>query len=251
MYSTIQACRICGNKNLESIVDLGNMALTGRFPLPHEKIPVGPLELVRCASHGNNDACGLVQLRQSYDLGELFTDHYGYRSSLNRSMVRHLETIVKRAQELVTLDPDDLVLDIGSNDGTTLGLYQRLDLDLVGIDACGHKFAQYYPGHVRLIADFFSAAKVREIVGPKKARIITSIAMFYDLENPLAFVREIHDILAKDGIWIFEQSYLPMMIDNTSYDTICHEHLEYYALRQIVWMFDRANMKIVDVRSST
>jgi hypothetical protein len=247
MFTSIRACRICGNPNLASIVHLGDLALTGYFPRPDQSVPAGPLELVKCTAATGADACGLVQLRQSYSPSDLFTDHYGYRSSLNQSMVRHLGSIVSRVQSLVALQPGDLVLDIGSNDCTTLGLYNRTDLDLVGVDACGHKFAPYYPAHIRLIADFFSASKIRALVGSKRARVITSIAMFYDLEAPLAFVREIHDMLASDGVWIFEQSYLPMMIDNTSYDTICHEHLEYYALRQIQWMLERADMKILDV----
>jgi NDP-4-keto-2,6-dideoxyhexose 3-C-methyltransferase len=162
-------------------------------------------------------------------------------------MVRHLNGIVQRVKSIVPLEPGDLVLDIGSNDATTLGLYQRTDLDLVGIDACGEKFASYYPPHIRLIPDFFSAAKVREHLGDRQARVITSIAMFYDLEAPLDFVREVRDLLTNDGIWIAEQSYMPAMIANTSYDTICHEHLEYYALRQIHWMTERSGLKILDV----
>jgi hypothetical protein len=162
-------------------------------------------------------------------------------------MVRHLSGIVQRVKSIVSLNPGDLVLDIGSNDATTLGLYQRTDLDLVGVDACGEKFASYYPPHIRLIPDFFSATKVRQYVGSKQARVITSIAMFYDLEAPLAFVREVHDLLARDGIWIAEQSYMPAMVANTSYDTICHEHLEYYALQQIHWMTEQAGLKLLDV----
>jgi NDP-4-keto-2,6-dideoxyhexose 3-C-methyltransferase len=247
MFTTIQACRICGNPRLESIVDLGNLALTGRFPLPRETVPVGPLELVRCVSEHSFDACGLVQLRQSCNPGELFNDRYAYRSSLNRNNVRHLESIVQRAHQFVTLDADDLVIDIGSNDGAMLGLYRRLDLDLLGVEPCGRKFAKHYPGHVRLLADFFSAEKVRAAVGAGQARVITSIATLHAVEHPLVFVRAIHDLLAKDGIWISEQNYLPAMIDNTSYDMICHENLGHYGLRQFVWLCDRANMNIVDV----
>jgi hypothetical protein len=229
-------------------LDLGILAHTGVFPrTSHQPVTSGPLELVKCADDGDGNACGLVQLRHSYEPSELYGDNYGYRSSLNSSMVQHLASIVSRAKSFVALQPDDLVVDIGSNDGTTLRLYGRTDLRLVGLDPSGRKFARYYPPYVQLIQDFFSAAKVQQHVGPQRARIITSIAMFYDLEAPMTFVQDVHDLLADDGVWIFEQSYLPTMVDMNAYDTICHEHLEYYGLKQIRWMLDRVGLKIVDV----
>jgi NDP-4-keto-2,6-dideoxyhexose 3-C-methyltransferase len=247
MFKEIPACRLCGNPHLRSLLDLGHLGHTGVFPRTDDPdAAAGPLELVKC--WGDRGAvCGLVQLRHSFDAAALYGDNYGYRSGLNRSMVEHLAAVVARAAALVGLRPGDLVLDIGSNDGSTLGLYGRQDLDLVGVDPCGPKFARHYPPHVRLIPDFFSAAAVRRHVGARRARVITSIAMFYDLEAPLAFACDVHDLLAEDGVWVVEQSYLPTMVARNAYDTICHEHLEYYALRQIQWVTDRAGLKILDV----
>jgi hypothetical protein len=71
--------------------------------------------------------------------------------------------------------------------------------------------------------------------------------MFYDLEDPMAFMREIYNVLADDGVWVFEQSYMPTMLKMNSYDTVCHEHLEFYALSQIKWMSDRVGFQIIDV----
>lgn len=172
----------------------------------------------------------------------MYGENYGYRSGLNRSMVDHLGGIVAAALTLARPRSGDLVVDIGSNDATTLRHYPE-DLDLVGVDPTGTKFARFYPPHVRLIPNFFSA----DLVGPKRAKIITSIAMFYDLERPLEFMREIREVLDDDGVWIFEQSYLPAMLHQTSYDTICHEHLNYYSMRQIDWMANRAGLRILDV----
>lgn len=121
---------------------------------------------------------------------------------------------------------------------------------LVGMDPTGIKFREYYPEHVELIPEFFSAESYRREVGSQRVKVITSIAMFYDLENPLEFVRQVSEILADDGIWAFEQSYLPTMLARTSYDTICHEHLEYYALKQVLWMLERTGLKVLDVRSN-
>lgn len=249
MYKDVAACRICGNAELTPILSLGKLAMSGVFPRdPKQNVESGPLDLLKCSTQHNPDACGLVQLRQSYDPAGMYGVNYGYRSGLNRSMVKHLAGIVHHIAELVSLESGDLVIDIGSNDCTTLKHYGREDLRLVGIDPTGVKFAEYYPPHVELIADFFSADRVRRQVGERKARVVTSIAMFYDLESPLDFMREIYEILADDGVWVFEQSYLPAMLKTTSYDTICHEHLEFYALRQIKWMADRVGFKIVDVQ---
>ena len=248
MYREINKCRICGNPELTPILNLGEQHLTGVFPKTHsEPISSGPLELVKCTADHNGGACGLVQLRHSFDLDEMYGENYGYRSGLNQSMVSHLQGIVSKVLNTVELEKGDLVLDIGSNDSTLLQAYGNTAGLLVGIDPTGHKFRQYYPGHIDLISEFFSAAAVRNRLGNKKARVITSIAMFYDLESPMSFMREIYDILADDGIWVFEQSYMPEMLNVNAYDTICHEHLEYYALKQIKWMCDRIGFKIIGV----
>ena len=246
MYKKICKCRICGNENLIPVVDLGEQYLTGVFP--HDRteteISSGPLRLVKC--HGDNSVCGLLQLEHSYDLGEMYGENYGYRSGLNASMVSHLYNKVSRIRNLVKLESGDLVLDIGSNDGTTLGAYPN-DLLLVGMDPTGEKFRSYYAPHIQLIPDFFSADKLANAYPSRKAKVITSFSMFYDLEDPMAFAREVSNSLHPEGIWVFEQSYMPMMLERNSYDTICHEHLEYYGLRQIVWLAERVGLKIIDV----
>jgi NDP-4-keto-2,6-dideoxyhexose 3-C-methyltransferase len=246
MYSKIERCRICGNRELIQVLDLGVQALTGVFPKSRtEKITAGPLRLVKCT--GGPEVCGLLQLQHSYDLGEMYGLNYGYRSGLNPSMVEHLHGKIRKILDTVTLEEGALVLDIGSNDSTTLQAYPRGGATLVGIDPTGVKFKEYYPPHIQLISDFFSAAKVRELFGPKRASVITSFSMFYDLEDPIAFMREIAGVLDTQGIWVFEQSYMPTMLQHNSYDTVCHEHLEYYTLKQIAWMAERAGLKIVDV----
>lgn len=245
-YTTIQRCRICGSDRLLSILHLGEQALTGVFPRSSdESIESGPIELIKCDASAAG--CGLVQLRQSYDPGSMYGDNYGYRSGLNQSMVQHLTRRVQAALALAQPQPGDLVLDIGSNDGTTLRAYPAGKFELVGMDPTGRKFSRYYPPHAKLIPEFFSPDAFRRAVPGRRARIVTSIAMFYDLESPRAFMQAVREILAVDGVWIFEQSYLPTMLAQTAYDTICHEHLSYYALRQIKWMTDRTGLKILDV----
>lgn len=242
MATEISHCRLCKSPKLDSILDLGEQSFTGVFPKSEtQKVPVGPLRLIKCAT------CDLVQLADSFDLNQMYGMNYGYRSGLNQSMVRHLKGKVEKLCKKYAPKEGDLIIDIGSNDSTLLQSYPRIGLQLVGVDPSGLKFKHYYPDDVSLIPDFFSAKTVEKHLGGKKAKLVTSIAMFYDLEDPSQFVKEIAGILADDGVWTLEQSYLPTMLDALSYDTICHEHLEYYALKQIKWMMDAAGLKIVDV----
>ncbi len=250
MYKEINKCRICGNTNLVSLLHLGEQSLTGVFPKSiSDKITSGPLELVKCHPKNTGDkVCHLVQMHHSYDSSEMYGLNYGYRSGLNQSMVKHLGSIVKHVLSVADLKRDDLIVDIGSNDSTLLQHYPSdKGLVLTGIDPTGIKFKKYYPAHIGLIQDFFSFENINKKFPGKKAKVITSIAMFYDLEDPLSFVKQVHETLADDGIWVFEQSYLPAMLDTNSYDTICHEHLEYYALYQIKFMMDACGFKIIDV----
>jgi NDP-4-keto-2,6-dideoxyhexose 3-C-methyltransferase len=248
MYKKIHACRICGNTELVPVVDLGEQYLTGVFPrqISADTLSKGPLRLVKCQG-ANGQTCGLLQLECTYDLTEMYGDNYGYRSGLNASMVKHLKEKVNCILEKVSPNPGDLIIDIGSNDGTTLAAYP-CNLQLVGIDPTGEKFRRYYKPHIDLISDFFSADLVISAYPNKKAKVITSFSMFYDLESPIDFARQIASVLdPREGIWVFEQSYMPLMLERLAYDTICHEHLEFYGLNQIVWLANRTGLKIIDV----
>ncbi|MBI3866515.1 MAG: class I SAM-dependent methyltransferase [Planctomycetia bacterium] len=245
-YTTITNCRICGSDRLLPILHLGEQALTGVFPVTRdEAVEVGPMELVKCDAAAGG--CGLVQLRQSYDPVSMYGDNYGYRSGLNQSMVRHLERRANSALALAQPAVGSLILDIGSNDGTTLKSYPAGRFQLAGMDPTGRKFSRYYPPGVTLIPEFFSPETFRRVFAGRRAAIVTSFAMFYDLESPQSFMRAVREVLADDGVWVFEQSYLPTMVSQLAYDTICHEHLSYYAMRQIKWMTDRCGFKILDV----
>jgi len=246
MFKKIEACRICGNTHLECVLDLGEQMLTGVFPREKgENITTGPLRLVKCM--GGKEACGLLQMEHSYDLGEMYGENYGYRSGLNASMVTHLHSKVTNILKQVELLDGDLIIDIGSNDSTTLQAYPAKGPLLVGIDPTGIKFHNYYPEHIQLIPDFFSSELLISNFPGLKAKIITSFSMFYDLEDPLGFMSQVYEVLADNGVWVFEQSYMPTMLDTNSYDTVCHEHLEFYSLKQIKWMADKVGFKIIDV----
>ena len=197
--------------------------------------------------HGGNDTCGLVQLLHSYDASEMYGADYGYRSGLNYRMVQHLEGKVREITETVSLASGDIVIDIGSNDGTTLGFYPE-NLTLIGIDPTASKFTSYYKKHIRIITDFFSESLIKSEIGDKKVKVISSFAMFYDLEDPVSFATQIRNLLSDDGIWVFEQSFLPAMLEANAYDTVCHEHIEYYGLKQIEWILKKSGMRLIDVQ---
>jgi hypothetical protein len=245
MYSEITKCRISQSTNLIPVLSLGDQYLTGVFPKSiNEKITKGPLDLVWCPDSG------LLQTKQSYNLDEMYGANYGYRSGLNASMVRHLEQKIKTLERFVRLNETDMVIDIGSNDATSLKAYSGKHKK-IGIDPTGLKFKEYYRDDITLLPDFFTAKTFKGAFPHDKAKIITSIAMFYDLESPMDFVSDIEQCLTDDGIWHFEQSYMPSMLRMNSYDTICHEHLEFYSLKVIKYILETCGMKVIDVQMNS
>lgn len=245
MYKEIKKCRISDSENLINILSLGDQYLTGVFPkTKNEEVTIGPVDLVWCPDSG------LLQMKQSYSLDEMYGDNYGYRSGLNASMVKHLQKKIKTLENLAKPLGKDLVIDIGSNDATSLKAYSG-KFTKVGIDPTGKKFKEYYSKDLVLIPDFFTAKNFKNIFPDKQAKIITSIAMFYDLEDPKSFVKDIYDCLEDDGIWHFEQSYMPSMLRTNSYDTICHEHLEFYSFKVVKNILDSCGLKVVDVQMNS
>lgn len=244
----ISHCRICGTTSLAKVLDLGHQSLTGRFPKPGDLDPLsGPLELMLCHDEAG---CGLLQLRHSYPPEQMYGPSYGYRSSNNATMVEHLRYKISNLIALARPKSGERVLDIGCNDGTTLKLYEGMGLSRFGIDPSSERFAKEYPDDIRLIVDFFSPARIKQEMVGGDFKIITSIAMFYDLENPLGFMQDVASLLARDGVWEFEQHYLVEMLRQCAYDSVCHEHISYYGLRQIKWMTDRAKLKIVGISTN-
>jgi hypothetical protein len=242
MYTEIKKCRISESTNLVTVLSLGEQYLTGVFPKSvDEKITKGPLDLVWCPDSG------LLQMKQSYSLEEMYGDNYGYRSGLNASMVRHLQQKIITLERIIKLTSNDLVIDIGSNDATSLKAYSG-NHKKVGIDPTGIKFKEFYTNEISLIPDFFTADKFLSNFPNEKAKIITSIAMFYDLESPMQFVKDIESCLDENGIWHFEQSYMPSMLRTNSYDTICHEHLEFYSFKVVKNMLEKCGLRVMDVQ---
>jgi len=233
-------CRICSSENLKDIISLGEQYITSRFPVYGDySVPRTTITLCLC------DVCGLVQLKETQDCKELYEFEYGYRSGISNTMREHLHSYQKEICSIAHLEQNDTIVDIGSNDSTLLQYYPSI-YNRIGVDPTGKQFASYY-GDVKLLPTYFNYKNFTETYGNLKCKIVSSISMFYDLPDPVQFAKDIYAILESDGIWTCEQSYLLSMLRTNSIDTICHEHLEYYALHQIKEIATRANFKIINV----
>lgn len=245
MFHKIKKCRVCGNINLITVLDLGDQYLSGIFPKKIDPdMYKGPLKLVKCDE--TTEGCGHVQLEHTFDLPTMYGDEYGYRSGLNSSMVRHLKSKYEKIVKFLTLNDRDVVIDIAGNDGTFLGFFPT-NLKLLSIDPTSKKFSKYYKSHVDYAPDFFSEKLYKSYFQDQNAKLVTSFSMFYDLEDPCQFAKEINNILdPEDGVWVLEQSYMPEMLRVNSFDTVCHEHLSYYGMRQLKYIMDQSGFKIID-----
>src|SRR5580704_10050079 len=237
-----KTCRVCGSAALTRVIDLGEQHLQGSFVKEGSEIP--PIRkistaLVRCDPTRDEKACGLLQMEHTVPPEVLYSS-YWYRSGTNDTMRNHLRQIAGEAADLLG-KPAATVLDIGCNDGTLLGNYPKA-FARFGVDPSD--VAQEIVPEITVVQDVFPSAELVSKLAGRTCDIVTSIAMFYDLEDPIAFTRAIKSILSPDGIWIFEMSYMPSMLTVNSYDTICHEHLEYYSLAVIEFILGRSGMKI-------
>ena len=244
-YRVITSCRSCESSNVGDILSLGKHQLP-EFGGGEKNSPEVPLTLCVCQD------CSLVQLRHTTDPALLWNENYGYRSGVNSTMREHLKGIVESVEERIDLREDDIVVDIGCNDGTMLGFYQG-DVMRVGFDPSENVLAyanrelkpKFGKEKVRLFLDYFN----KELYFPAmmgKAKVVTAISMFYDLDNPNRFLRDVKDILDSDGIFVVQQNYLKAMVENTAFDNICHEHLEYYSLGSMETLLNRHGLEVFD-----
>ena len=242
-YNKLTECRICGYTDFSIVISLGEQYIASRFPDYGDfSIPKIDIDLCIC----NNPQCNLLQLYQTVLPCEMYEHEYGYRSGLNNTMKNHLKQYKEEIENIVQLQDNDFILDIGSNDSTMLQCYSN-KYNRIGIDPTGKQFKDFY-GSVELIPTYFTKENFQKVYPTQKCKIISSISMFYDLPQPVQFAKDIYDCLHNDGIWTCEQSYLLTMIKRNSIDTICHEHLEYYSLKQIKLIADLANFKIIDIK---
>jgi len=233
-------CRV-SNEKLVDLFSLGDTYVSD-FLKPNDKPRIARAELKLCLAPKS----GLVQLSHTAPLDTMYRE-YWYRSGTNATMTKELEQIARSTQDLIKTQPGDIFIDIGCNDGTLLSFLDK-GLIRIGFDPAKNGFKELSSEHANLIIDDYFSYKAlkKSRFGNKKAMAITSIAMFYDLENPHRFVKDIKQSLHKDGLWVLQMSYLPLMLEQLAFDNICHEHLEYYNLESLKYLLDQYALEIVD-----
>lgn len=245
MQEKIERCRACGNKNLKEIISLGNQFVSD-FVLSKEenKIKV-PLSLVLCDE--SEEGCGLFQLEHNAPPQEMWNSKYWYKSAINPTIRADLKDIVENVENRVQLKEEDLVIDIGCNDGTMMTFYKNDKIRKIGFDPSSNVAKEAEEKGVEVINDFFNKESFIKRFGEKKAKVITAISMFYDLENPNTFLEDINFCLEEDGLFIIQQNYLVKMLENNGLDNICHEHREFYSLMSLGNLLKRHNLEVFDV----
>lgn len=232
-------CRSCASGRLASVLDFGKPYISNFADRPDDSDwPRVPLEILLC------EDCSLVQLRHTTPADWLYRQ-YWYRSGTNGMMRAALADIASKATQFVGLKTGHRVLDIGCNDGTLLRSYGVAGIERVGFEP-SHLAREAAEGGSSIIPEFFSAGPVRG----EKFRVVTSIAMFYDLEDPNAFVADVQSILEEHGVWVIEMHYLPITLARNAFDAVCHEHLEYYSLASLEPLLERHGLEVADVETN-
>jgi NDP-4-keto-2,6-dideoxyhexose 3-C-methyltransferase len=237
-------CRNCKKENFEKISNIGYQPISSLFLKNKIKIKNYSLDLFKCIF------CNLVQLSKIPNLKDMYGMDYGYKTSVSKLMVNHLKKKITTLNKFGIFKKRTKILDIGSNDGTFLNFFSkfRTKFELFGIDPSASAFIENYDKKINVIIDFFNKKNVEEHFIKKniKFSLITSYAMFYDIEDPNEFCKAIEKILEKNGLWILEFSYFPLLLKNLTYDQICHEHCIYYSLSTFNKIISKNYLKIVD-----
>lgn len=246
MYKEITCCRACHSQGLINVLTLGNLAVSDFVDNPKSDTGIkAPLELVLCDLKANG--CGLLQLRHTVS-NEAMYRNYWYRSGINQTMINELEDISRSASDIADLQSSDFVIDIGANDGTLLRGYTVRDLNTIGFEPARNLYDYGKIGTTKILIDFFNHAAWVANFGQQKAKIITAIGMFYDLDDPNSFVADIFKCLDDEGIFIIQMMYVPFALERNAFDGICHEHLEYYTMKSLENLLHRHGLEIFDVQ---
>jgi NDP-4-keto-2,6-dideoxyhexose 3-C-methyltransferase len=238
----VSKCRVCGTSQLTPILSLGNQFVSD-FVSSDGSSPQAPLDLVRCP------ACGLVQLRHTFSRDSLYR-HYWYKSGISSTMRKALSDLVARTCEIANPGPNDVVIDIGCNDGTLLRSYPSPAPVRIGFEPAENLVVEARKGTDHIFNNYFSGDLFTQKFPSRKAKIVSSVAMFYDLEDPNRFVSDVIQVLAPDGVWVVQQNYLATMLERNGYDNIGHEHLEYYTLETMQSLLARHNLQVFEVETN-
>ena len=236
-------CKNCKKNSLKKVVEIGKQPLSGFFySKKKQNLKKYSLDLYKCSK------CNLVQLFNNVNIKKMYGKHYGYKTSVSKMMISHLKEKVERLKKSKMIKIKNNVLDIGSNDASFLKLLKK-NFNLYGVDPSAKKFKKEYKG-MKLIPEFFSKKNIFKHTKNKNIKfdLISSFAIFYDVEDPNSFCKDIEMLLNDDGIWICEFSYLPLMLKNLTFDQICHEHLMYYTFSVFEKIIIANKLRVIDIK---
>ena len=241
---TRETCRLCGSTKLKDIISIGDQYINDFPPHPSKKGRNGkcPLDIILCEN------CSLYQLKHTAPQELLYSRHYWYKSGINDTIVKDLKNITEVASEIANLQPDDIFLDIGANDGTLLKNLKGKAVT-VGCEPARNLHEELRENCDFVIDDFWSFEQYEKL-GLKKAKIITAIGMFYDMEDPNQFIRDAAKVLDKNGLFIAQLMTLKPMIEKNDLGNICHEHLEYYTYKSLKYLFEQNGLEIYKIEEN-
>ncbi len=237
--TTIERCRVCGSSDISSLYTLGDIFISDFVEQPSQGIKA-PLEMVMC------EHCSLVQLRDSAPQELLYSRFYWYRSGVTETMRNALRDITHSIEDRMALKAGDIVLDIGSNDGTMLRTYSIPGLIKVGVEPASNLAEEGRKGLDTFINDFWTYENYKSVV-QRKAKVITAIGMFYDMEDPNQFIRDAASALQEDGVFVAQLMCLKNMLDTNDVGNICHEHLEFYSLSSLEFLLEKNGFTLIDI----
>jgi cyclopropane fatty-acyl-phospholipid synthase-like methyltransferase len=241
-------CRLCGNSSLEFVFSIGNQYINDF--VTEERIKKGntaPLDIVYCSE------CDLSQLKHTAPQELLYSRQYWYRSGVTDTMKRELKDIVDDVASKIDLNTDDIILDIGANDGTMLEYFPEATIR-IGCEPANNLVDELATRCDRVIHDFWSESSYLESVNDlenKKVKVVCAIGMFYDLDDPVAFVSDIEKVLDDDGIFVAQLMTLAPMLEKNDLGNICHEHIEFYSYKSLVYMYEKCGLEVTSVSENS
>lgn len=251
-YHVVEKCRICGSKELTEVIHIDPQHLSPTFVKTNEnnelsKIKV-PMTILLCDTNKNPAGCGLLQMKETVRPDLLYTNYF-YRTAISDTMCKDLRDVVEDVKAHVVLKAGDSVVDIGANDCTMLSYFPE-NLNRIGVEPAKNIDWKDVDPSIKIVNDYFSQKALSGVVPQGSVKAMTSCAMFYDLDDPNSFVATAKDVLAKDGVWCIQLSYLPSMLKNMNFYDICNEHLEYYSLNSMKNLMARHGLHIFDATTN-
>jgi hypothetical protein len=239
-YTTRTTCRVCYSDKLSPVFSIGNLYVSNFVTKEEAKNNIkAPLELIFCEN------CSLLQLKHTAPQELMYARFYWYRSGVTETMRNALKEIAETTAKMANLKPGDVVLDIGANDGTLLSFYPK-DVTRVGCEPANNLVDELRKHTPNVIHDFWSY----EAYKYPKAKIVTALGMFYDMEDPNQFVADAAKVLTDDGIFVAQLMCLKNMLEKNDVGNICHEHLEFYSLESLKFLFEKNGLEIFKVEEN-